>query len=158
MNEKIKASEVDLTGLDGEALGVVATSEALAMARRLKVDLVCTSLFASPPPCRLVGAGTARQEREQERKQARAPKVKEIRLTPQIEDHDYDTKKRQAERTLTSGDSVLLVFHIKGKEGPKAKELLKGLLQELQPLGRKKAGIHMSGKEVSVQVDPVQQQ
>lgn len=155
MNEKIKAAEVLLTGIDGEDLGIVSTAEALAMAKRLKVDLVCTSLMSSPPPCRLVGAGKAREEAQQARKMSQAPKVKEIRLTPNIEEHDYETKKQQAERILTSGDAVLLVVKIQGKEGPKAKELLEGLLKELSGIGRKQTGIQLSGKQAAVQVDPL---
>ena len=56
-NEKIKASEVHVTGLLGEDLGVMSTKEALLLAKQLKVDLVCTSLMSSPPPCKLIGAG-----------------------------------------------------------------------------------------------------
>ncbi|MDF2670178.1 MAG: infC [Paenibacillus sp.] len=155
MNEKIKASEVELTGLNGEALGIVPTSEALAMARKLKVDLVCTSLLSSPPPCRLIGAGTAKQEAQQARKKENAPKLKEIRLTPHIEDHDYETKKQQAERILKSGDAVLFVVRIQGKEGARAKELLEGLLKELSPVGQRKTGIQLSGKQAAVQLDPI---
>lgn len=155
MNEKIKASEVQLTGLSGENLGVVATSEALALAKKLKVDLVCTSLMSSPPPCKLIGAGAAKQEAQQNRKREQAPKLKEIRLTPQIEDHDYETKKQQAERILKSGNAVMLVVRIQGKEGPKAKELLESLLKDLKTWGSKKTGIQLSGKQAAVQIDPL---
>jgi translation initiation factor IF-3 len=155
MNEKIKASEVQLTGLSGENLGVVATSEALALAKKLKVDLVCTSLMSSPPPCKLIGAGAAKQEAQQNRKREQAPKLKEIRLTPQIEGHDYETKKQQAERILKSGNAVMLVVRIQGKEGPKAKELLESLLKDLKTWGSKKTGIQLSGKQAAVQIDPL---
>ncbi|WCR26452.1 translation initiation factor IF-3 [Paenibacillus thiaminolyticus] len=153
-NEKIRAAEVELTGLNGEQLGIVPTSEALAMAKRLKVDLVCLSLMSSPPPCKLIGAGAAKQEAQQARKTERQPKVKEIRLTPQIEDHDYETKKNQAERILRAGDSVQLVIRIKGKEGALAQQILERLLQDLRPAG-KRTGIQLSGKQAMVQVDPV---
>lgn len=155
MNEKIKASEVQLTGIDGEDLGVVPTAEALAMAKKLKVDLVCMSLMSSPPPCKLVGRGAVKQEAQQARKREREPKLKEIRLTPQIEDHDYETKKQQAERILKSGDAVLFVVRIQGKEGAKAKELLESLLKALSSAGRKKTGIQLSGKQAAVQIDPL---
>lgn len=155
MNEKIKAAVVELTGLDGEDLGVIPTSEALAMAKSLKVDLVCTSLMASPPPCRLISAGRAKEEAQQSGKQARAPKLKEIRLTPQIEDHDYETKKQQAERILKAGDSVLLVVQVRGKEGERARKLLEELTRDLGSLGRKKTGIQLSGKQAAVQLDPL---
>lgn len=155
MNEKIKAFEVQLMGINGEDLGIVQTSEALTLAKKLKVDLVCTSLMSSPPPCRLIGTGAAKQEAQQTRKQEHKPKLKEIRLTPQIEDHDYETKKQQAERILKSGDAVFLVVRIQGKEGAKAKELLEALLKDLSPMGRKKTGVQLSGKQAAVQIDPL---
>jgi translation initiation factor IF-3 len=159
MNEKIKASEVLLTGIDGEQLGVMPTSEALALAKKLKVDLVCMSLMSSPPPCKLIGRGAAKQEKQQEKQQARKKeqplKVKEIRLTANIEDHDYETKRNQAQRILEAGNAVQLVVRIQGKEGAKAKELLENLLRELAPYGKKNTGIQLSGKQAAVQVDPV---
>ncbi|WP_261302773.1 translation initiation factor IF-3 [Paenibacillus andongensis] len=158
-NEKIKASEVHVTGLHGEDLGVMPTKEALLLAKQLKVDLICTSLMSSPPPCKLIGAGQAKQEALQEKQQARkreqAPKVKELRLTPHIEDHDLETKRQQAERILQGGDAVLLVVKISGKEGAKAKELLETLTKDLSSHGRKHTGIQLSGKQAVVQMDPL---
>ena len=57
LNEQIKASEVQLTGLNGESLGIVSRADALALAKKYKVDLVCISLMASPPPCKLISRG-----------------------------------------------------------------------------------------------------
>lgn len=159
MNEKIKASEVQLTGLDGENMGTVATAEALALAKKLKVDLVCTSLMSSPPPCKLISRGAAKQEAMQEKQQARKKelplKVKEIRLTAGIEEHDLETKRNQAQLMLEAGNAVQLVIRIQGKEGPEAKELLEELLKELAPYGRKDTGIQLSGKQAAVQVNPL---
>ncbi|OXM84815.1 translation initiation factor IF-3 [Paenibacillus rigui] len=158
MNEKIKAAEVLLIGVDGEELGIVPTREALAMAKALKVDLVCESLMSSPPPCRLIGRGAAKQAAQQEKQQARKreqpPKVKELRLTPHIEEHDYETKKSQAERLLRAGDAVLLTVRIQGKEGAQAKELLERLVRDLAPCGQKQSGIQLSGKQAAVQLNP----
>ncbi|GIP39365.1 translation initiation factor IF-3 [Paenibacillus sp. J31TS4] len=156
-NEKIRAAEVELTGLDGEELGIVPTEEALAMAKRLKVDLVCTSLLFSPPPCRLIGAGAAREQEQQARKREKSGKLKEIRLTPRIEEHDYETKKLQAERLLAGGGSVQLTVRIQGKEGAVAKTLLERLAQELASAGRRATGIQLSGKQAAVRLDPVEQ-
>jgi translation initiation factor IF-3 len=157
-NEKIKASEVQLTGLHGENLGVVPISEALALATKWKVDLVCTSLMSSPPPCKLIGSGAAKQEVLQEKQRARKKeqplKIKEIRLTANIEDHDYETKRSQAERILRAGDAVQLVVRIQGKEGPKAKELLEQLVKDLSHCGTKNSGIQLSGKQAEVQLNP----
>ncbi|MFD2614774.1 translation initiation factor IF-3 [Paenibacillus gansuensis] len=154
MNEKIKASEVLLTGLNGEVLGIMPTSEALALARIEKADLVCTSLMSSPPPCKLMGRGQAKAEAQQERKKQVAPKVKEIRLTPAIEEHDYDTKKGQAERLLTSGDQVLLVVKLQGKQQDRAKQLLETMIKDLRQFGKPQTGLQISGKQASAQLEP----
>lgn len=71
INEQIKADEVVLTGLAGEKLGVVSKSEALAMARSKGVDLVCTSLMSSPPPCSLVAKGKEKRLRKKKPQQAK---------------------------------------------------------------------------------------
>ncbi|MBW5448011.1 translation initiation factor IF-3 [Cohnella sp. CFH 77786] len=155
LNEKIKASEVHLTGTGGEDLGIVPTAEALAMARKLKVDLVCTSLMSSPPPAKLIRAGAAKQEALQARKREQPAKLKEIRLTPRIETHDLETKRLQAERLLKSGDAVQLVVKIQGKEGPLAREVLQSLIHDLKPSGRPATGIQLSGKQASVRLDPL---
>ncbi|MEW4428837.1 translation initiation factor IF-3 [Paenibacillus pabuli] len=159
MNEKIKASEIELTGLNGEDLGIMSTKEALALAKQHKVDLVCLSLMTSPPPCKLIRAGAAIQEAQQDKKKSgKSPdkrKVKEIRLNLQMEDHDRDTKQAQAERILKKGDSVKLVIQVHGsKEGAAGKEWAEQLSKSLAEYGTKTTGIQVSGKQVVVQLDP----
>lgn len=159
VNEQIKASEVQLTGINGENLGILSRDEALALAKQHKVDLVCTSLMSSPPPCKLMSRGAAKQsaiaQKREVSKGDQPAKVKEIRLTPHIEDHDYDTKLRQSEKLLASGNAVELVVRIQGKEGPKAKELLERALKDLSAAGKKQTGIQVSGKQAVVRVLPV---
>jgi translation initiation factor IF-3 len=159
MNEKIKASEVLLTGANGESLGIVTRDEALALARQLKLDLVCESLMSSPPPCKLISRSAAKQnasiEKHEARKKAQPLKAKEIRLTPHIEEHDYDTKLRQCEKLLASGSAVDLIVRIQGKEGPKAKELLELMLKDLGNSGKKDTGIQVSGKQAAVRLLPL---
>lgn len=159
-NEKIKAAEVQLTGLDGEDLGVMPTKEALALARQHKVDLVCTSLMTSPPPCKLIGAGAAREEAQQAKKKAgKTPekrKLKEIRLHLEMEDHDRDVKQSQAERILKKGDSVKFVIQVHGaKEGEAGKAWAEALCSALKEHGRRSTGVQVSGKQVVVQLDPL---
>ncbi|GGG06417.1 translation initiation factor IF-3 [Paenibacillus abyssi] len=158
INEKIKASEVHLTGLRGEDLGIVDREEALQLAKKLKADLVCTSLMSSPPPCKLMARGAAKQQAQQEKrdekKKAGPVKEKEIRLTANIEQHDYDTKLRQADKLLTAGNSVKLVIRLQGKEGPAAKAVLEQLIKDLAAVGTKASGIQLSGKQAMVQINP----
>lgn len=159
MDEQIKASEVWLTGLDGEDLGVVSREEALRMAKEHKVSLVCTSLMSSPPPCRLVARGAAKQEKNaqnrDEKRKGQPLKAKEIRLTPHIEDHDYETKLRQMEKLLASGNAVDVAVRVQGKEGPQAKALLERLLADLKGKGSKETGIQVSGKAAAVRILPL---
>ncbi|MEX2460722.1 MAG: translation initiation factor IF-3 [Paenibacillaceae bacterium] len=157
LNEQIKASEVQLTGLQGENMGVVSRAEAFALAKQFKVDLVCTSLMSSPPPCKLISRGAAKQSADQANSKLRKedkPKVKEIRLTAHIEAHDYETKQRQAEKLLASGCAVQFVVKLQNKEGPKAKELLEQMLKDLASSGTKATGIQVSGKQAAVLVNP----
>ncbi|QHT63720.1 translation initiation factor IF-3 [Paenibacillus lycopersici] len=158
VNEQIKASEVLLTGIDGEDLGIVSRSEALALAKRHNVDLVCLSLMSSPPPCRLVSRSAAKQDmnakKQSEKRNELSQKTKEIRLTPHIEEHDYDTKLRQIEKLLEAGKAVELNVRAQGKESKEAKALLERLLADLKGKGNKETGIQVSGKGAIVKLLP----
>lgn len=159
VNEKIKAREVHLTGLNGEDLGVLTRDEALALAKAHKADLVCTSLFSSPPPCKLVGRGMAKQEAAQEKKEQRKgeqpAKTKEFRLNVHIEEHDYETKMTQMRKLLEAGKAVQPVVRIQGKEGEAAKKLLERLAGDLAGQGKKETGIQLSGKQAAVKLLPL---
>ncbi|VTR63635.1 translation initiation factor IF-3 [Actinobacillus pleuropneumoniae] len=146
MNEKIKAREVELTGLNGEELGVVSRDEALALAKRHKADLVCTSLFSSPPPCKLVSRGQAKQEAVKAKQQVSGGpiKVKEFRLSVHIEEHDYDTKLSQMHKLLAAGKAVQPVIRIQGKEGEAARKLLERLVQDLAGGARRKRAFRLA--------------
>ncbi|MFB5676765.1 translation initiation factor IF-3 [Paenibacillus terreus] len=169
INEQIRASEVMLTGVNGENLGVVSREEALAMARSQGLDLVCTSLMSSPPPCNLVakGKGKALAQKKAGKTDSGTPagknakgkstmeKVKELRFTAHIEEHDYDTKLRQADKHLRSGKPVQLVVKATGaKEAAAAKAVLERLLADLKEAGVKETGIQTSGKGSQVKVNP----
>lgn len=166
INEQIRASEVVLTGLRGEKIGTLSREEALAMARSQGVDLVCTSLMSSPPPCSLVAKGKGKAAAQKEAKASKADagrtvggsgkeKVKELRFTAHIEEHDYDTKLRQADKHLRSGKPVQLVVKSSGaKEALAAKAVLERLLTDLKESGVKDTGIQTGGKGSQVKVNP----
>lgn len=166
INEQIKASEVVLTGLNGENLGIVSREKALAMARSERADLVCTSLMSSPPPCSLVAKGTGKAAARKSAAPSKADagrgaggggkeKVKELRFTAHIEEHDYDTKFRQADKHLRSGKPVQLVVKASGaKEAAAAKAVLERLVADLKEAGVKDTGIQTSGKGSQVKLNP----
>ncbi|WP_340006330.1 translation initiation factor IF-3 [Paenibacillus sp. FSL K6-0276] len=167
INEQIRASEVVLTGLRGEKLGIVSREEALAMARSAGADLVCTSLMSSPPPCSLTPKGKAKAAAQKEAAATRKAsagsatkggskeKVKELRFTAHIEEHDYDTKLRQAEKHLRSGKPVQLVVKASGaKEAAASKAVLERLVTDLKEVGTKETGIQTGGKGSQVKLNP----
>lgn len=118
-NERIRAKELRLIGKDGEQVGVVAREEAMRMAEQAEMDLVLVSPNAKPPVARIADVGKMRYEQQKrEREQRRNQKVvnvKEIRLSPTIDDHDFDTKLRQARGFIEDEDKVKVSIRFRGR-------------------------------------------
>src|SRR5690625_1723529 len=102
VNEQIRSKEVRLIGKDGEQMGVISRDEDLSRSEQEELDLVLVSPNAKPPVPRIIDYGKYRyeqQKREKEqRKNQKTVNVKEIRLSPTIDDHDFDTKLRQGRK------------------------------------------------------------
>jgi translation initiation factor IF-3 len=134
VNERIRIREVRLIDEDGKQLGIVATRDALDIARERGLDLVEVQPNAVPPVCRLIDYGRFRYEesrREREsRKKAKAAIVKEVRIAPKIDDHDLVTKTRQAQRFLEAGDKVKISVLFRGRE-MLHQEIGRGLLDKM---------------------------
>ena len=120
INEEIRVKEVRLVSGDGEQLGIVAAKDALRMAQEKELDLVEVSANAKPPVCRIMDYGKFRYEqskREKEvRKKQRIISVKEIKLRPNIEDHDLFTKSKNSSKFLKEGDKVKVTMMFRGRE------------------------------------------
>ena len=120
INERIRVPEVRLIDEEGRQVGVVRTSEAIAMARQRDVDLVEVAAQASPPEARLMDFG--RFEYEQSKKDREAKKhqvnmqLREVRMKPKIDDHDIDFKTRTAKKLLKQGDKVKVTVMFRGRE------------------------------------------
>ena len=119
VNEQIRSKEVRLIGKDGEQVGVVSRDEAIRMAEQVELDLVLVSPNAKPPVARIIDYGKYRyeqQKREKEqRKNQKTTSVKEIRLSPTIDDHDFDTKLRQARGFIEDEDKVKVSIRFRGR-------------------------------------------
>ncbi len=120
INEEIRAKEVRIIGDNGEQLGVLATSAALAMAYDKDLDLVLIAPTATPPVCRIMDYGKYRFERDKKEKEAKKKQtiveVKEIQLSCRIDTHDFETKVKHAHRFLGDGNKVRVVVKFKGRE------------------------------------------
>lgn len=112
--------EIRLTGVDGTQIGIVRTSEALAMAEEAGVDLVEVAAKANPPVCRLMDYGKFRyqeQKRQQEMKaKQKAIQVKEVKFRPATDENDYQTKLRALIRFLGDGNKAKVTLRYRGRE------------------------------------------
>ncbi|MCR4740019.1 MAG: translation initiation factor IF-3 [Lachnospiraceae bacterium] len=120
INEQIRDKEVRVIGEDGEQLGVMSVKEALALAEEAGVDLVKIAPGAKPPVCRIVDYGKfkyeqARKEKEAKKKQ-KIIEIKEIRMSPNIDKNDLNTKISAARKFLSKGDRVKVTLRFRGRE------------------------------------------
>ncbi len=120
INEEIREREVRLIDVDGEQVGVMPTKKAVDMAYSKKLDLVKVAPNAKPPVCRIMDYGKYKYElakREKEaRKNQKVINVKEVRMTPNIEEHDLNVKARRAIEFLNNGDKVKVSVRFRGRE------------------------------------------
>ena len=120
INEEIKAKEVRVVGVDGEAIGIMSSDEALKLAYDKGYDLVLMAPQAQPPVCRIMDYGKFRFERDKKEKEAKKKQqvieLKEIQLSCRIDTHDFETKARHAQKFLESGNKVRVVMRFKGRE------------------------------------------
>ena len=120
INEEIRDREVRLIGENGEQLGIVSSREALEMAQQKELDLVKIAPQAKPPVCKMMDYSKYRfdqAKREKEaRKKQKTMEVKEVRMTPNTEEHDLNTKVQAAIKFLQKGDKVKVSVRFRGRE------------------------------------------
>ena len=120
INEQIRDKEVRLIGEDGEQLGIVSSRDALKMAEEAGLDLVKIAPTAKPPVCKIVDYGKYKYEQVRKEKEAKKKQktidVKEVRLSPNIDKNDLNTKINQARKFLSKGDKVKVTLRFRGRE------------------------------------------
>lgn len=139
VNEEIRTKEVRLVGQDGEQLGITPIREALRIAQEKELDLVEVAPTAKPPVCRLMDYGKYKYEQSKRDKEARKKQkiisVKEIKLRPNIETHDLNTKINNITRFLKDGDKVKVTVMFRGREMAHTdlgKQLLDKVIEQLK--------------------------
>ncbi|WP_282201442.1 translation initiation factor IF-3 [Collibacillus ludicampi] len=120
INEKIRAREVRLIDSNGDQLGIVPLQKALEIAEERKLDLVNVAPNAKPPVCKIMNYGKYKYEQQKKEKEARKNQkvvsIKEIRLSPTIDEHDFQTKLRNVVKFLQSGDKVKVSVRFRGRQ------------------------------------------
>lgn len=132
MNEEIRDKEIRVVGADGSQLGIMSSREALKIAAEQDLDLVKIAPQATPPVCRIMDYGKYRYEQAKREKEARknqkVAEIKEVRMSLNIDTHDFDTKVNQAKKFLQNGDKVKVSVRFRGREMAHP-EMGKGLLE-----------------------------
>ena len=120
INEQIRDKEIRLIGENGEQLGIMSARDAMKMAEEAGLDLVKIAPTAKPPVCKIVDYGKFKYEQVRKEKEARKKQktveVKEIRLSPNIDTNDLNTKVNAARKFLTKGDKVKVTLRFRGRE------------------------------------------
>ncbi len=119
-NDMIRAKEVRVIGAEGDQLGILPRNEAVAMAREAGMDLVEVAATTDPPVCRIMDYGKFKYEQQKEKAEAKkrqsVVQIKEIKVRPKTDDHDYDTKIRHIRRFLEDGDRCKVTVFFRGRE------------------------------------------
>lgn len=161
INEAVEALEVRLIGADGEQVGVVKTTEALAMAQEASLDLVQIAGDSNPVVCKIMDYGKhlfdIKKKRAASKKKQKQTQVKEIKFRPGTEDGDYQVKLRNLIRFLEAGDKAKVTLRFRGREMAHQElgmELLKRVEADLAELGAVEQFPKMEGRQMSMVISP----
>jgi translation initiation factor IF-3 len=162
VNDRIRAPQVRLVGSDGTQIGIVSIDDAMGRARDLDLDLVEVAPMATPPVCRIMDYGKYKYERDVRQKEARKKQsrveVKEIKMRPKIDIHDYGTKKGHVERFLKTGARVKVTIMFRGREMAHTelgRKLLDRLTEDLQELATVESYPKLDGRNMVMVLAPV---
>ncbi|MDA2986292.1 MAG: translation initiation factor IF-3 [Actinomycetota bacterium] len=161
INDRIRVPEVRLVGPNGEQVGVVRIEDALRLALESDLDLVEVAPLAKPPVCKLMDFGkfkyeAALKERESRKNQTHTV-IKEMKLRPKIDQHDYETKKGHVERFLKGGDKVKITIMFRGREQSRPElglRLLAKLAEDVTELGFVEATPKQDGRNMIMVLAP----
>ena len=160
LNEDLlKFKEVRLVG-DNIENGIYSTQSALSLAEEMELDLVCVSMNANPPVCRITSYEKMvyQQKKRQKEQSKNKTEVKEIRFTPTIGEHDYGFKLKHAQEFLKKGNKVKALVFFSGREinyKKQGEELLQRFISELSNISKPESQMKLEGKRLFVILTPV---
>ncbi|WP_243414616.1 translation initiation factor IF-3 [Sporosalibacterium faouarense] len=165
INEQIRDREVRLIGADGEQVGIMATKEAQKIANDKRLDLVKVAPNARPAVCRIMDYGKYKYEMQKKEKEAKKNQkiinVKEVRLSPNIEEHDLNVKAKQAIKFLKNEDKVKVTVRFRGRElghTELGREVLKDFAEKTSEVGVIEKRAKMEGRNMIMFLSPKKSQ
>ncbi|WP_405494745.1 translation initiation factor IF-3 [Streptomyces sp. NBC_00096] len=161
INDRIRVPEVRLVGPSGEQVGIVPLAKALELAQEYDLDLVEVAASARPPVCKLMDYGKFKYESAMKAREARKNQahtvIKEMKLRPKIDPHDYDTKKGHVVRFLKQGDKVKITIMFRGREQSRPElgyRLLQRLASDVEDLGFIESNPKQDGRNMIMVLGP----
>ena len=160
-NHMITSDKVRVIDEEGENLGVMYTREAIEQAAEVGLDLVEVSPNADPPVCKFLDVGKFRYEAQKKanlaRKTQKTQEIKEIKMRPNIDDHDYDTKMRNVNRFIEDGDKVKITLRFRGRELSHQQlgmNLLKRVQEDVAEVAKIESYPRMEGRQMLMVLAP----
>ena len=161
-NERIRALQVQVISSDGKNLGTLSTQEAINIARQEGLDLIEISPNANPPVCKIIDIGKYKYDQQKKahkaKKKQKIMNLKEIKLRPVTEIHDYNFKIKNAQRFLTKGDKVKFTVQFRGREMQHTDlgyELMKRITDDTASLGKVEVRPKFEGRQIIMIIQPL---
>lgn len=161
INDQIRVPQVRLIGADGDNVGVVSIHEALSAAEQAGLDLVELSPNADPPVCKILDFGKYKYEQQKKanaaRKNQKTQDVKEIKMRPGIDVHDYDVKMKKVHEFIDEGDKVKITIRFRGREMAHQElgmQVLKRVSDDMEETAKIEARPKMEGRQMIMVVAP----
>ena len=157
INEQIRDREVRLIGENGEQLGIMSAREAFKIAQEAELDLVKVAPMAKPPVCKIIDYGKYKYEQTRKEKEARKKQktveVKEVRLSPNIDTNDLNTKINNAKKFISKGNKVKVTLRFRGREMAhvqQSKHILDDFAETLSDIASVEKPAKMEGRAMSM--------
>ena len=161
-NERIRSPEVQVISTDGKNLGILKTQEAINIARQEGLDLIEISPNANPPVCKIIDIGKYKYDLQKKANKAKKKQkiinLKEIKLRPVTEIHDYNFKIKNAQKFLSKGDKVKFTVQFKGREMQHTHlghTLMKRIINDTNSIGKIEVQPKFEGKQIIMIVQPL---
>ena len=161
-NNRINSPEVQVIASNGENLGILNTNEAIAMAKEEGLDLIEIAPNAKPPVCKIIDMGKykydAQKKANKAKKKQKKIELKEIKLRPVTETHDYQFKIKNAQKFISKGDKVKFTIRFKGRElqhSHLGNELMNKIKEDMQDIGKVELDPKFDGKQMIMVIQPL---
>jgi translation initiation factor IF-3 len=161
-NNRITAPEVQVIGSDGDNIGILNTNEAISMAKEQGLDLIEIAPNSKPPVCKIIDMGKFKYDAQKKaniaKKKQKIVLLKEIKMRPVTETHDYDFKVKNAKKFIGKGDKVKFTIRFKGRElqhSHLGRELMDKIKVDMQKIGKVELHPKFDGKQMIMVIQPL---